>query len=282
MSYEAVGDLRDIPDLIERARGAQDFIEAKRSDIEEASRIRREAVADLAATKTHAEIAEALGITRARVGQILKEGPPPERLFWGTGELTIAVGRKLEGPKDAAGKPGGVVAEEDLQAFCALTASVAPMGLTTHYEVIPPPGFVRLNRENLVVICGPRLSPMVGQTLESDPVLAFAKDEAGWHLIDRKTRETYRSPLDNDGPQDYGYLGRLPRPDSRGTFLYIAGIHAVGAPGVIHYLERNLAEVYREVKTKRFSTLIRCEFDPETHEITSSERVTPFYRHEGN
>lgn len=282
MSYEPVGDLRDIADLIERARRAQDFIEARRSDIEEASRIRREAVADLSATKTHAEIAEALGITRARVGQILKEGPPPERLFWGTGELTVAVGRKLEAPKDAAGKQGPVVAEEDFQACYALTASVEPMGLTTKYEVIPPPGFVRLNRENLVVICGPRLSPMVGQILESDPTLAFEKDDAGWHLLDRKTGEMYRSPLDEDVPQDYGYLGRLPRPDSRGTFLYIAGIHAVGAPGVVHYLERNLAEVYREVKTKRFSTVIRCSFDPETREITSSERVTPLYRHEGN
>ena len=282
MTHKAVDDLRGIADLVERAKSAQDFIEDKRGEIEEASRIRREAVADLAANKTHAEIAEALGITRARVGQILKEGPPPERLFWGTGVLTVAVGEKLEGPKDASGKPGPVVAKEDMQAYCALTESVAPMGLTTHYEVVQPPGFIRLNRENLVVICGPRLSPMVGQTLESDPVLAFAKDEAGWHLVDRKTEKTYRSPLDDDIPEDYGYLGRLPRPDSRGTFLYIAGIHAVGAPGVVHYLERNLAEVYREVKTKRFSTLIHCKFDPETREITASERVTPFYRHEGN
>jgi hypothetical protein len=34
--------------------------------------------------------------------------------------------------------------------------------------VIPPPGLVDLNRDNLVVICGPRLSPIIAQVLASD------------------------------------------------------------------------------------------------------------------
>jgi hypothetical protein len=83
----------------------------------------------------------------------------------------------------------------------------------------------------------------------------------------------------NDGePADYAYLGRLPRIDGRGTFLYLAGIHAPGNNGAVHYLESHLEELYSEVRTARFSTLIACHFDPATRQITSSERATPIYR----
>jgi hypothetical protein len=43
----------------------------------------------------------------------------------------------------------------------------------------------------------------------------------------------------------------------------------------------SMADLYREVRTKRFSTLIGCEFDPDTREVTRSERLTPIYRPEG-
>jgi hypothetical protein len=151
----------------------------------------------------------------------------------------------------------------------------------TQYEVIPPTGIVNLNRDNHVVICGPRLSPIVAQVLEGDDNLRFEKDRA-WHLLDQRTGEEFRSPMDEDGSAgDFGYLGRLPRLDGRGTFLYIAGIHAIGANGVVHYLEHNLAELYREVRTRPFSTLISCRYNPETLEVLESRRVTPLYRHEG-
>jgi hypothetical protein len=77
------------------------------------------------------------------------------------------------------------------------------------------------------------------------------------------------------------YLGRLPRIDGRGTFLYFAGIHAPGNAGAAHYLEGHLEELYGEVRTGRFSTIIACRFDPDTHQITNSERVTPLYRTDG-
>lgn len=63
--------------------------------------------------------------------------------------------------------------------------------------------------------------------------------------------------------------------------MYIAGIHAVGAPGAVHYLEGHLSELYKELKTQRFSTIIECEFSPETRKITRSKRVTPLYRQDG-
>ncbi|MFE0463046.1 hypothetical protein ACFW1A_27705 [Kitasatospora sp. NPDC058965] len=155
------------------------------------------------------------------------------------------------------------------------------MKLEADYEVIPTSGIVSLNREHLVVICGPRLSPIVAQVLEGDDNLRFTKDRA-WHLVDLQTNMEYRSPLDEDGTAgDVGYLGRLPRLDGKGTFLYIAGIHAIGASGVVHYLENHLAELYRDVKMRRFSTLISCRYDPATLEVLESSRVTPIYRHEG-
>jgi hypothetical protein len=137
---------------------------------------------------------------------------------------------------------------------------------------------VDLNRDNLVVICGPRLSPIIAQVLASDPNLGFAHDDQGWYLVDHVTGTTYRSPRDHAESADYAYLGRLPRIDGRGTFLYFAGIHAPGNSGAMHYLEGHLEELYGEVRTGRFSTIIACRFDPDSHQVTSSERVTPLYR----
>ncbi|MFE6835353.1 hypothetical protein ACFVFI_11040 [Streptomyces sp. NPDC057705] len=117
--------------------------------------------------------------------------------------------------------------------------------------------------------------------LEGDDYLRFEKDKAR-HLVDLKTGERFRSPMDEDGSAgDFGYLARLPRLDGRGTFLYAAGIHAIGANGVVHFLEKNLPELCREMRTRRFSTVISCHYDPKTLEVLDSKRVIPLYRHEG-
>jgi hypothetical protein len=270
--------LCDLPDPIERAKKSGDLLTRHQAVVTELSRIRREAVEELRATgMTQAEMASALGMTRGRISQLVQSGPPPERAFLGVGPLIVAVGGKIEGGKK---NPGPVVAQEDLAAYEALRHLAASVKLDASYEVIPPPGMVRLNRDDLVVMCGPRLSPLVGQVLESDQHLGFATDPDGWHLLDRKTGETYRSPIDDGQDGDVAYLGRLPRPDGRGTFLYLAGIHAIGATGAVHFLEHHLPELYKEVRTRRFSTLIGCTFDPDTRKITGSKRLTPIYRPE--
>lgn len=233
----------------------------------------------IASGMSHGQIAEALGVSRGRVSQLTKAGPPPERAFWGTDVLTVALGGKLEAPKKASGQPGPVLAQEDFQAYLDVSESVKAMGLDTVYEIIQPPGMVRPNRDNLVVICGPRLSPLIAQVIEADPIISFGHDDQGWYLNDREAASIYRSPMDEGKPSDVGYLARFPRPDARGTFVYIAGIHAMGSNGVIHYLDQHLAEVYREVKTKRFSALIQCEFDPDTRKVSSSNLLTPLYTH---
>lgn len=271
--------LSELPDPVERAQRAGDLLTHHQAVVTELSRIRREALEELRAKgMTQAEMAAALGMTRGRISQLVTTGPPPERAFLGTATVTVALGGKVEGGK---AKPGPVVAQEDLNAYEQLRELAQGVKLDTTYEVIPPSGVVRLNRENLVVICGPRLSPLIGQVLESDPHLGFGVDEDGWHLLDRKLGQIYRSPMDTGTPGDFAYLGRLPRPDARGSFLYIAGIHAIGAGGVVHYLHQQMAELYREVRTRRFSTLISCEFDPESLEVLRSQRLTPLYRPEG-
>ncbi|WAU85035.1 sigma factor-like helix-turn-helix DNA-binding protein [Streptomyces sp. Qhu-G9] len=278
-------DMEQVPgiaDPVDRAKAAIDLMARYQGWVLELSRIRREAIEEAQASGlTQAEIAKRLGVSRGRVGQLASAGPPPERAFFGTDLVTVSLGGKPEADKTPEQNPSDVVAREDLDNFEHLRKLLSGMKLEAQYEVIPSTGIVNLNRENHVVVCGPRLSPIVAQVLEGDNNLRFEKDRA-WHLVDQKAGKAYRSPMDENGSAgDFGYLGRLPRLDGRGTFLYIAGIHAIGANGVVHFLENNLAELYREVRTRRFSTLISCRYDPETLDVLESRRVTPLYRHEG-
>ncbi|WP_327718042.1 sigma-70 family RNA polymerase sigma factor [Streptomyces sp. NBC_00490] len=269
-----------IAEPVDRAKAAIDLMATYQGWVLELSRIRREAIEEAQASGlTQAEIAKRLGVSRGRVGQLASAGPPPERAFFGTDMVTVSLGGKYEAGKTPE-QSSEVVTREDISNFEHLRTLLAGMKLEAKYEVVPPTGIINLNRDNHVVVCGPRLSPIVAQVLEGDDNLAFEKDRA-WHLVDRKTGEKYRSPMDEDGSAgDFGYLGRLPRLDGRGTFLYIAGVHSIGANGVVHFLENNLAELYREVRTRRFSTLISCRYDPKTLDVLESRRVTPLYRHE--
>jgi hypothetical protein len=268
--------VREIEDPLKQAQQASDLLTQYQGAVTQLSHIRREAIERLVAQgMTKSQLAEQLGMTRARVGQLLAAGPRSEGLFLGTGKLTVALGGKLETNKP---QPSTVVSQEVVQAYERLCELARTLGLDAQYEVIPPPGLVNLNRDNLVVICGPRLSPIIAQVLASDPNLGFQHDDRGWYLVDHATGTSYRSPHDDGEPADYAYLGRLPRIDGRGSFLYFAGIHAPGNSGAAHYLEGHLEELYSEVRTGRFSTLIACRFDPTTHQVTSSERITPLYR----
>jgi hypothetical protein len=279
---DETAELGELEDPALRAKRASELIIQHQARMTELARIRREAIDDMRDTgMSQAEIAKSLGMTRGRVAQLVSAGPPPERAFFGTDALTVALGTKSEAPK-RSGPAGPTVSQEGFRAYQHLQELCATLSLDAGSEFIPPPGMLRLNRDNLVVICGPRLSPLLAQVLEADPVLSFAEDSDGWHLADKMTGTIYRSPIDDGKPGDIGYLARLPRPDGKGTFLHIAGIHAVGSDGVVHYLSEHLADLYSEVRTRRFSMLISCEFDPATREVTASERLTRALRHKGS
>ncbi|MBJ6613957.1 sigma-70 family RNA polymerase sigma factor [Streptomyces sp. I4(2020)] len=281
-----LSQLKELSDPLERAKVAHTLVGRTQDYGNEFQVVRNEAMNETlrVGQLNSTQLAGELGISKGRVSQLAR-GAPPERLFLGSGKFTVALAEKLEDGKlqDGRDKPvqGPVIATEDVQTYERLRELAEEVGLEIAFERIPLGGNVRLNRNNLVVICGPRLSPLIEQILEGDPHLRFGKDDEGWHLVDRNTGEVYRSPMDRGENGDVAYFGRLPRPDGQGTFLYVAGIHARGSGGVVHWLNKELANVHRELKAKRFSTLISSRFDSKTLEIVDSERITPFYRPEG-
>jgi hypothetical protein len=275
---EDVRRVAEIESDAERARMASKLLAELQAGISETSRLRRESIARLREQgHSLADIADIIGVSRARIAQLRQAGPPPERAFLGSDTLTVAVPLKRE---SQYGRPA--VAQEDFAAFNGLADLARDLQLGAEVEYIQLGGNVELNRDNLVVICGPRISPLVAEVLKSDPVLQFERDDIGWFLADRRTGHTYHSPSDNPAlpPGDVAYLSRQPRPDGNGSFILLTGIHAVGSNGVIHYLTRELADLYEQVGIRRFSTLIASEFDPATRTITSSRRITPLYLHE--
>jgi hypothetical protein len=273
-------DVAAIEDPGERAVAVNQLIDEYQAAIGELSDLRRETLRELlAAGMPQMAIAEMLGISKSRVSQLLSAGSRPERAFLGAGAVTVAVGGKLEAGK---ADPGAVVSSESFGGYEVLADLARSVGLDVAYEVVPPPGHVHLNRANLMVMAGPRLLPFLDQVLEADRHLGFGTDQHGWYLVDKDTGTEYRSPIDRGDPGDYAYLGRLPRPDGQGTFLYLAGIHAPGNLGAAQYIADNLAELHRELKTRRFSVLISCQFDPaDRKKIVSTDRLTPIYRHDG-
>jgi hypothetical protein len=273
-------DVAGIKDPGERALAVNRLIDEYQALIAELSDLRRETLRELLASgMPQMAIAELLGISKSRVSQLLSAGSRSERAFLGTGPVTVAVGGKLEAGKT---EPGGVVSSESFAGYEVLAGLARSVGLDATYEVVPPPGHVHLNRTNLIVLAGPRLLPFLDQVLEADRHLGFLRDEHGWYLVDKGTGVQYRSPLDDGDPSDYAYVGRLPRPDGNGAFLYLAGIHAPGNLGAAQYVANNLADLHRELKARRFSTLISCKFDPrDRKQILATERVTPLYRHDG-
>jgi hypothetical protein len=273
-------DVAAIEDPGERAVAVNQLIDEYQAAIGELSDLRRETLRELlAAGMPQMAIADMLGISKSRVSQLLSAGSRPERAFLGAGAVAVAVGGKLEAGK---ADPGAVVSSESFGGYEVLADLARSVGLDVAYEVVPPPGHVHLNRANLIVMAGPRLLPFLDQVLEADRHLGFGTDQHGWYLVDKDTGTEYRSPIDRGDPGDYAYLGRLPRPDGQGTFLYLAGIHAPGNLGAAQYIADNLAELHRELKTRRFSVLISCQFDPaDRKKIVSTDRLTPLYRHDG-
>jgi len=276
---EDVKRVAEIASHADRARAASELLTELQAGVTETARLRRESIAWLREQGySLAAIADILGVSRARIAQLREAGPPPERAFLGTDRLTVAIPLKTEA---TSGRP--VVAQEDFAAFNLLADLARDLQLDATPEYIPLGGEVDLNRDNLIVICGPRLSSVIREVLQSDPVLGFDQDDDGrWLLQDRRTSQVYQSPSDlpQPRPADFGYLSRLRRPDGNGTFVLLTGIHAVGSHGIIDYLRRELTDLYEEIDLQPFSTLITTEYDAATRQVVRSERITPLYQHQ--
>jgi hypothetical protein len=270
----------EIEDPRERAKVVGQLIDTYQAAVTELSHIRRETLDELLTTgMTQNQIADLLGMSRSRVSQLLSTGGRPERAFLGSGRLTVAIGGKQETNRADA---GDMVSAEAFAAYELLSDTARNVGLDATFEVVPPPGHVHLNRPNLVVLTNPRLLPFLAQVMEADPHLRYVADKDGWYIRDETTGTDYRSLRDKGEASDYGYVGRLPRPDGKGTFLYLAGTHAQGTLGAAHYVANNLPELYKDLKNRRFSTVILCHYDTaDPRKVISTERVTPLYRPDG-
>ncbi len=174
------------------------------------------------------------------------------------------------------GRP--VIAQEDLEASRVLANFLNTLDIRTTFAHIPPTGEIDFRPEALVLICGPKSSSVVRSIIQDDPLLDFDEAEPGiWRIHSRENRQQFRSPIDDDAGanQDFAYLARLPRPTSAPTFLLIAGIHAIGSLGAVHYLTQapNLHALHRSAGTGPFSAVISSTFTRSPLQILSSEAM---------
>jgi hypothetical protein len=246
-------------------------------EVTELARLRRRVIQELHdAGLSYAQIADKVGLTRGRIHQIRSSAPAPEGAFLGLGRVVIATPLKEE-----AIRARPVVAIEDVAGAQRLGELARNLGLEPAFEHVPVNGDIDLNRPNLVVICGPRISKPVAQVLAQDPRLQFERGPDGpWTLVDRQSGQVYRSGQDQTPPTntDVAYLSRLPRPDGQGSLIVFTGIHPQGSLGVVQLLTTRITEMYAEVKTGNFSMLVSTEYDPETNEPRNVEPLTPMLR----
>ncbi len=274
--YERIARIEDPYVLL---RAATERLAEAQQEVTELARLRRRLIQDLHAQGlSYAQIGEAAGLTRGRIHQIRHTGPAPEGAFLGTGRIIIATPLKRE---ERGARP--VVAVEDVTAANRLEALARSFALDAETEHVPLGGVIDLNRPGLVVICGPRLSQVMAEAYQRDPVIGWEHTPAGaWALRDSRTGELYVSGLDDGSGRAYdvAYLGRLPRPDGGGTVLAFTGVHPQGTLGVVDLLTTDIASLWGQVQAGQFSVVVGVEFDPVTHEPTRTRLLTPLYRHE--
>ncbi|GLW31877.1 sigma factor-like helix-turn-helix DNA-binding protein [Actinoplanes regularis] len=265
-----------IRDPFEQLRQATARITAAQEEVTELARLRRRVIEGLKDQGlSYADIAQQAGLSRGRIHQIRQQGPRPEGAFFGVGSVTIATPLKRE-----AIRARPVVAVEDVAGAQRLGDLARSLRLEPTFETIPVGGQIDLNRPNLVVICGPRISTAVAETLAQDQRFQFERAEDGpWTLVDRESGQVYRSGQDETAPRnwDVAYLGRLPRPDRNGSVVIFTGIHPQGSLGVVQLLCNNLAEVYSATNGEDFSVLVGTEYDPDSQEPLSVEILTPYH-----
>jgi transcriptional regulator with XRE-family HTH domain len=201
----------------------------------------------------------------------------PERAFFGVGRVTVAVPLRA-----MPGRRFPVLSSEDDRARRLLGEFLSDLSFKAEMLAIPPDGDWHPPAGDVVAICGPLNSAVTVEALLSDPVLAFDReaDTGLWTIRVRETDARFVSPMDDpvqlppavtNGCSDIAYVGRLAY---RGRpILIIAGIHAIGSVGALHYLTTHLPELYATVGTQRFSMVVGSEHSGET--ILRSELLCP-------
>jgi hypothetical protein len=251
-------EIANIADPVERARAAGELLAEHQSAVAQLARIRRRAVAELrAGGLSYAQVGQRLGLTRGRIAQL--KTSTIEQAFFGGPVVTIAT------PLRATSADRPLVAQEDVEAAMVLTRLLDGADITTDLQHISTAGELDLSAPALVAICGPKSSPVIQQLIDTDPAFEFSADaENRWCIIDRSSRQAYRSPIDDDpsADRDVAYLARLPRPSGASPMLIVAGVHAIGSLGAMTYLTTtaNLRQLHRTVADRPFSMVIESQF----------------------
>jgi hypothetical protein len=187
--------------------------------------------------------------------------------FFGGDELRIVMPIRLLGARRC-------VAEEDFKASTALSAFLGRHGIVTTFGYVEPDGSIDLAVPGLIVICGPKNSPVVARAIEQAADHAFVERGAGWHIEHVGSGEAFRSPVDEGSPFDVAYLGRSRRrPGAPGSFVIIAGVHAVGSLGVVHFLADygRVRRLDRLTSGALFSSVVASEHALDGSRILASE-----------
>jgi hypothetical protein len=207
---------------------------------------------------SYAQVGSALGITRGRIAQLRGPDSTTEAAFFGGRHIAIATPLRQQ--------PGGrpVVAQEDADAATVLTERLTALDLTVSSARIAVGGALDFTPDALVLICGPKTSPQVGELLRTDPALTFEERSGGaWTIREAGGGEEWAHSGDEDHAVDFAYLGRLRRPDGR-PLLLIAGIHAVGSHGTASLLANpdELRALHQQTAGQAFSAVVRCSYEP--------------------
>ena len=146
--------------------------------------------------RSQAEVANAAGVSRQRINQILHGGGPAlsfrPALAPDPGDLKIYVVEKRESER---GQP--TVVRSTMTAVAKLKTLAEEFGTGAEYEAVPPPGMLDLNQPNLVVLMGPRTSALVAQAVSADPVIQWQRGtRREWFITDTVTGVQYHSDFD--------------------------------------------------------------------------------------
>jgi hypothetical protein len=272
--FEAV---RRETDPLRQARRATELLTLYQQRSVELARLRREAIDRAQASDglSYAQIAESIGLSKGRIGQIKQSAPPAERALFGVGPVTVAIPLR-----EVPGRSLPVISSEDELAAQRMTALLGDLGFQVEQFRIPVDGAWKPHGD-VVAICGPKSSPVVASVLASDPTLDFHEDERGrWVISDRDSGKVHQSPMDTKRSKDVdlAYVGRVQH--DRANVVVVAGIHALGSLGAVDHLAKNAAGIYREAGSGAFSMIVRSTVDRDGT-VTESEAVCPPRPHHG-
>jgi hypothetical protein len=260
--------VRQEADPLIRARRATELVALYQQRSIELARLRRTAIEEAVLKRgiTYTAAAHAAGISKGRVSQLRRSGPPTARVLFGVGPIIVAVPTRAMPDRTLP-----VISAEDSIAAEHMSNLLRSYGFTVTQFRIPTDGQWQPTGD-VVAICGPKSSSVTAAALTTDPLLNFTSNATGqWTITDRETGTVWESPLDSNPAEsaDVAYVGRI-RTGSANVFL-IAGVHAIGSVGAIAHLSApGVAEsLYETVGEDPFSAVVRSTFDGEA--ITSTE-----------